>query len=407
MAKFNILELWKRNFDYKTSNLHSKKHPIILRESVTFIFKIFNDFFGEEYFQIDKIKYSKEQKLVLDRNSIYQLLISESDNSFYTLLDMAALISFSKRLNVDLYNKLVSVKNDYFGLREYLFEVFVYRLLINGNIPFKIKPEINGKEFEALFSFNEKPGIIECKKIYSIERNRYSYLQNNFNLFFKKWMDYQIDVFAFFFAPSKDLNVLSEESELVKKHISEYFELVRKEKNINFLFERFNSKGEKILHIERNKPGLLDNLRMVFKTPYVFFSAHLTPLHGNIESSFINFYSGYYFSFTEQEIENKIIKELKKKRNQHKETKDIYRVFFFENEGTSFGEIPLITNKILKSDYILNYLKQKNSNDIVCIVDKNFLPNQKPTVNLYIYNKPELDELGNELSKLKIKLFNA
>ena len=406
MDYYNILEEWKKNYYLITSPLSIERHKNINRDSVDFIYETLISFFGTEYFRLKKTKHIRDKNIDLNKNFIYQLLDVTSNNAFYSVLEVAALLSFSKKLNELQYEKLKSFVNDTNSLRNYLFEIFIYRLFTGNNLPINIKPTIKGQELEGTFVFKGRSGLIECKKLYATEINRYAHLQELLNMFIKKWTKLQVKIFAFLIAPSKDEKRLSKEKELMKKWLNEYFDEIKLNQSIDFIFERFNSEGDKILHIEKNKPGLFENMQQTLKVPHAYFSVYPPPVINKGDYNYFRFVNGYYFSVLEEDIQEKILNELKKKRRQHRGLEFFYRIFFFENESTIFGEFPLATQNIIESNLISNYLNSKDSNDVVCLIDKVLFPNQKPKFKMYVYCKPELNELKEELEKLDLKIFH-
>lgn len=407
MNSYNVLLEWKKQMYYETSPFSIEKRVSFNRDNVDFIYNCFLDFFGLEYFNVDRVKYVKEPFAFLERNIVFQLLNSASHNAFYQILEWATLISYCKKLDEGLYAKLLSVKEDLFSLRDYLFEVFTYRMFSGNHITFLLKPIIKGKELEAILRFKGEDCLVECKKLYSTERNRQSHLQYMLTEFFKRWLDLQFNVFAFIFSPSKDEDRLSEEKNSFSKWLDEYVDLVKEKQDYDFVFERHNSQGGVVLHIEKSKTGLFEHLQQITKEPHAYFSVYPPSFRKRGEANYFRFINGYFFTVGQEEIEKKIINEIKKKRNQHKNAGFKYRIFFFENEATNNGEMPLITPKILNSSLIQDYINAKESNDIICIINKNFFPHQPAKFDMQIFCKPEFSDIKEALERMELKYFHA
>ncbi len=407
MKGYNIIEEWKSQMYQITSPLAIKRNTYVSRETIDFIYNTLIDFFGYDYFIVNRVVNTRDENLLLSRNAIYQLLHKMSDNSFNSITEIAALLAFSKKLPTTIHDKIVSVKSDIKALRNYLFEIFIYRMFIGNNITLNIKPLVKGKELEALFSFNGKLGVIECKKLYNTEIIKQSHLEYCFHIFFRAWIKkIQLGIFAFIISPTNDEKSYAEEKEIITKGIEQYMEELKIKQTMDFIFERFNSKGQKILHIEKNKPGLFENMKLLFKEPYAFFSAYPPSSMKVGGYNYFRFYNGYYYTVSAEDINRKIIKEIEKKRRQHKDLNTYYNLYFFENEASNFGEFPLVTDSIINSDLILNHVKSKETNDIICIIDKMFFPNKRAKIKMHIYCKEELRDIKSQIENFDLKVFH-
>jgi hypothetical protein len=117
--KQNILELWTKHFYLASSDLSIKKY--IDQHSVDFIYATLKDFWGEYHFDVNLLDLIYKDK--------YDFVISALNKgtlfAFYYLLEICLLVSWTKKYNDAVFQKLNSLiyKNDY--CKEVLFEIYV------------------------------------------------------------------------------------------------------------------------------------------------------------------------------------------------------------------------------------------------------------------------------------------
>lgn len=123
----------------------------------------------------------------------------------------------------------------------------------------------------------------------------------------------------------------------------------------------------------------------------------------NIESG-MNYYATEIlpqFSMGKEEITKKLIQTIRKKRNQHKASKDLNRIIFIDCEVNLNLSFPLLlTEKMIDNDRVNKYLESKQTDDIVVIVLRNYLT-VIPKIKLISFGKEKFRTEMDIIEKMK------
>ena len=266
--KYNLLKQWKNDFYIITSPLAIKYTPDILRINVDMIFDELCFFFGLNYFEVEGSEFLRKQEINFSQNSILRIVSSRDTPSYFMLLDFVCLLKFSDRLIPQVKETLSSLKCQPDRLRDRLFEVMILRFFISNGINVVPNPTLQGKEVEGFFRWDDFNCTVECKKLYSVENNRLKFLHWGHQVFLKKWLKYQPEIFAFIFCPNTSEEEINSDKTVLLQGIKEYFQEVKKRRSFNFNFEKLNIKGQKILQFEERNVGLFENLQVLNIAPF-------------------------------------------------------------------------------------------------------------------------------------------
>lgn len=149
-------------------------------------------------------------------------------------------------------------------------------------------------------------------------------------------------------------------------------------------------------------PGIFENFTQTIKGSYSFFNVFPPPDGIQKEKNYYQFHFGISTSFTEEDAFNNFIQKLENKRYQHKEIKDIPKIFFFDNERLYFGESEPIPETLLSSPKINNYLADRNIKDLIVITSRFYNRNEPANCKLDIFYSDNNEEIADVLKKLKI-----
>lgn len=406
--KYSVLEKWKSDYYKLTSPLAIDKSEYIDRDNIDFIFETFLNFFSPNYFLVNGSKFLPNNDTSFSDNSVHQLLDQRGLSSFFMLLDIACLLSFSERLTPEVRTNLRSLINKPDRLRDKLFEVFTMRFFIRNGINVIPNPKFAGKEVDGFFKLDDINCTIECRKLYSIENNRLTFLKWAHHEFIKNWLKFQPEIIAFIISPNKDENDLRRDKQSVIKGIREYFLKTKAEKNYNFLFENNNDKGQRILHFEKRNQGIFEHYPQLIKDPFYYFSVYRQPYFSTKELNKQQFVYGFNMTMSIEDLNKKLLDIIKEKDKQH--IKNIgnnhYRFFFFENEIPAFAEVPLLPPKQWDNLDLKTFLNSRPENNFICIFNKRFFNDRPSEFSLKIFCKDELEEVKNRLTSYIIGAFS-
>ncbi len=391
----NLLNRWAKEFHAKSSDLNLKQYDGINRPSIEFIVAELKFFFGESYFSIPKNKFLRGGVIYWHENYIFQVLLQTDIHSYFYLLDLACLINYAAaKMDKKIIAKLKSLIKEPSRLRDYFFEIFVYRMLAGNGYPTQAKPLINDKEVEGYFFIGTKYWVVfECKKLYSTETRRIKHLTTISKTFFNQWLKYRPDIHGFIIAPNQDDDSISEEKQLLEKALSTCF----KNFNLDKPFYLHNKNGDCILQIEKRNIGIYEHQQNLLPKPHWHFLPIPPPIVQKNEQ-YYRMKTGINLKISHSALIGKLNKEIKNKRRQLEQYPNSLRLFFFENEIAFFSDIPLLSEPHYDENSIMEYLEKKESNDIICIIDKKFVKN--PKLSLRVFCRNHLKEVKDLIEKL-------
>lgn len=390
----NLLDDWYKKLLWESSKLNP--NPRLERSSVKYVYGVFKEYFGIEYFKI------KGPKIVSAENENWLFyILSRSDKSaFLALEEICSLLVYSTSLEEGIQNKLFTVSHLPRQFREALFEIYIYAFLDRNKISNKKKIWKKGQELEGTLFLSEREFIFECKKSLVSGVGDIADLKNLSIVFYKffQTLDYGSEVKGYYLYKNKNkLNNASNSLELLLKKYKQQL-ITSKGANNRFFYEDINEE----LNISTFSQREMIILKEEKKGNVVFFEIIAPPV---IIPNKINNYRvhlSYGFSITDSDMSGKLISDIKKKRKQLKKFKEFPRIIFIDNETQKDFLFPVSPANI-KPDFskIKAFLESKETDDIVCIVSRNYTT-YPPQKKLDVICKDSLSMYKRQLERMSL-----
>ncbi len=388
----NLLDEWKKEFNWISSNLNPNKKCD--RNDIERLVNIFLQYFGKEYFEI-----SLEQNRTLEKtNWIFELLQQKDLSSLIALHEIGNLVKYLETLDEAIQKKLFSSVKSYKEFQNLLFEIYTYRLLDYNRITNEKKVWRGNQELEGTCKIGEKEFIFECRKSYSYDFGKLDALRSILK---------QIPV------------------EINKKGVSMvgYIVIKRNYKGAKQkIFDALKKYSDQINSPVFNVPFCYSDGDCEFKTmPYsesLYMEWRSLQEQGKLDIIIkvsppfmkcpdnLNYYPVEIikrFFVTQEMVTKKLLETINKKRKQHKASKDKNRLIFIDNEMGRNFRLPLIWNESsIDEKAIQRELNKKDTKDVVCIIIRNYLVTP-PKVSIKVFCKEEFNETKRILEGMETK----
>lgn len=387
----NILAEWKREFFVLSSVLHFNKQ--YEREHINAVESILLEFFGEDFFIYPINTISG----IENKNWIHELLAQKDHISLLALFEVCNILEYSKKLDISIQSKLKSTLNSIGSFQDLFFELYTYRLLDFNRIKNKKKIWQGNRELEGECWINNKRFMFECKKLYAIQQEEIDAVMAIGNEFLLRIQSIHVakELIGYVFLKKEVKTAKGRFSKRLKDYLK-FFEKNPNEK-IDVVYEDDLGK----MQIEEFDTARFIEYGYSLPGPNVIF--RLTPPTVILPDSPSHFRLNIqqYFVQTQSKITKKLLEVIRQKRKQHKESKDENRIFFLDNERLRSLKFPLLSPGQLDNDEeIQAYINSKETKDIVCIIDRDYIANP-PFTKIKVYCKEEFADVKSVLENMK------
>ncbi|MEO0683951.1 MAG: hypothetical protein AAFY76_02615 [Cyanobacteria bacterium J06649_11] len=389
----NLLERWSKEIFWLTSNLNPKRIGID-RKDVKRIQGVFINYFGEDYFKVEVNRVVSIDKA----NWINSLLVRFDFSAFTALYEIAQLLVYSMSLDESIQKKLRSHLTQYNKFRAQLFEIYVFFLLDTNGFENNKKVWYEGQEFEGTVIIDGKECVFECNKAYLSGVHAFGAIKNvaqYLNLTFNKWTYATpiVGIIEIFSNEGRAKNTLINE-------LNKYSKQMQRSRGLDNLYEYRDTDCrisvypyDEIRYKELEQD--FDSMNLLFR---VIPPAVVIPDQENFHRVHVT----YRYNRSQEKVSNKLFEIIKAKRQQLEAFSDRPRIIFIDNEMQRDFQIPVIPfGQVMEEDRIQTYLNSRNTQDIVCIINRSYLDDQ-PHKEVLVYCKEELNPIANKIRDMKI-----
>jgi hypothetical protein len=360
--RINILDRWKKHFDYLSSPLNIR--PKLKREHVDFIYSSLSQIFGKEFFDISIIDEISKNQL----HFIRALLTKYDVPGYYKLFEFCFLMDYAKEKNTVTYQRGLLNKYNSSKLNEVIFEVYIDFIFFKNNIPYDSNLQRGNQIVEGYCQINGKQILVECKKKYSIVSK---------DLEVKSYLISEIlRIMSMAKYGFESIGVLQFKN--AKTESSDLHSLLKQFKNL--MVNRVDNLGFKIethkIFFELKAMNEIDLIELAngLKEHSAYFTT--TNLNSIDENGLNKFRIQVIFNtiYSKEQAGNRLIDTIRKARKQHISDSSIPRIFFIDNEFLNDFSAPLLREG---DEYyikrIKDYLLLKKTKDIVILIFRNFI----------------------------------
>jgi hypothetical protein len=160
--KRNLLEIWKQEADWLSSEYRIQQPAPLTRKGVNALYKVFKKHLPDSFFETDQY-YN-------DDNWIHCLLIQPGHiGSVKALMDIGQILFYYEGMcqrEPHLEVKFKSLLGDPEQLRNFFFELYTYRLLLLNNLSIEVNPIVEGQVLEGNCMIDGKLYMFECKQLF-------------------------------------------------------------------------------------------------------------------------------------------------------------------------------------------------------------------------------------------------
>lgn len=387
----NILAEWKKEFFALSSDLHFKKQ--YEREHINGVESILLDYFGKDFFIYEINTISG----IENKNWIHELLAQKDHISLLALFEICNILEYSKKLDISIQSKLKSTINSIGRFQDLFFEIYTYRLLDFNRIKNKKKIRQGNKELEGECWINDKRFIFECKKLYAIQQEEIDAVMAIGNEFFLRIQSAAVakEIIGYVFLKKEAKTAKARFSKRLKDHLkrfeqnpNEKIDVVYEDDLGKMQIEEFDT--ARFIEYGYSIPG--PNVIFRLAPPTIILPDKPSHFRLNIQQ---------YFVQVQSKITKKLLEVIRKKRKQHKDSKEENRIFFLDNERLRSFKFPLLPPGQFDNDEeIQAYITSKDTKDVICIIDRDYIVNP-PTTKIKVYCKEEFADVKAVLEGMK------
>ncbi len=388
----NLLENWKKECYLLSSPLSLEMK--LKREDINFIYKILNDYFGQDFFILKKIN----PDLLSDPNWIHFLLVNyEKTACVFALLEIANILLYLKGLSKSIQKKFKSLIADPRQFRDMFFELYLFRLFDYNNIEnFKTAKE-GEKALDIVCTINDQEFLCECRKIYNPEfqsiKRKIGVLEN-IVLQFQKLNTCVglIGTIKFAHPVYKGIN------EIYREKLLNFINELQKSNYRSIEYEDIDKYGELVI----KNYSIINNIEVDKNSSDFDIIFKIIPPFSIIPNARNNFriqIGGNNF-IPQWKINRKLFTILEDKKKQHVNSKYIDKIYFIDNESIPDFDFPIFKiAAMFEEDKFMEFVQDNFSErEIICFIKREYM-GDLPKVEIKVF--------GNNIDpSVKLRLEN-
>jgi uncharacterized membrane protein len=392
----DLLKEWLKRVRLQNSDFAIGRSISVQDSELKSLHDYFVDFFGSDFFKITPRELKVATIKAKNSDWFYQLLANDDYPSLLQLFEVRHLLQFLSYHQSNLYGILKANTRSQ-AFRNYLFEGIIFEMLSRNKVKFDPKPQINGKEREGFLSIGQQQFLFECKKLYSYQLPGLGFIFTVHEEFFRLWRKYPLALNGFITINSTNEELLKKHRPVFNQSFKDFFQQLKKTKQIHFQKEIVDENNKLVgkiffepynIAIFEHQVSLLHDTAVCFRIKPAIATTIQEELKDIHNTKLL-----FKFNMMESNSVAFLLNKLDKKRKSQKDMKHLPRIFFFDNEiyrGTEFG---LFQSEVdLNAREIQSYVNSKSTNDIVCILFRKYVGQQRPQWKLKVFCKPGLEQ---------------
>jgi hypothetical protein len=404
--QIDLLHQWATRVRVAKSEMNPKRWIQLSEERLNEVIDFFRGFFGEEFFTPEPMEIIIPVIKVKDSHWFLQLLINDDYSSLLQIFETEYLLKKIKDVQPTIYKQLRSNKGDQ-GFRNYLFEAILFTLLADNNIPYEGKKMLGRKEKEGFFTVAGQKALFECKKLYTYRLPGIDFIMNIHEEFFRKWMKRPFSLNGYISIKDCTEPEMRAAKNVYQKAFKDYFARVKRTGDVDYQAELTNEAGKTVgaVLFEKYHQGIFEHQRQLISDSNTAFMIK-PPDPTMINDQLMHIHNTriqFHFNISTDLSEKTLLAMIDKKRASQSDTRDMLRIFFFDNEiyrGTEFGLF--MRPEIRNEQKIIDYLNAKETKDVICILFREYPKGELPNWQFKIFCKPELEHIKAEIEKWKM-----
>lgn len=348
MPKIDLLQQWYQHGKYISSPFLIM--PTLSRDTILRIYDKLLSAFGELYFIIE----ARQEKSIEKTNWLFGLLAKKQDiNSIAALQEVAELIGYLESLEDCLKKDFNDLKKNPPNLRNFFFELYIYRLLDQHCIPNNKKPWIGNQPVEGICVINEKEFLFECRKAYIPDMHRID-IPRRIAIDFETFGRETPPPTGIICTITFNLPLRAVHRDHYLQTIKRFFKLLRSDtisyNPLNYtvqnefgVFQAINYDIASLIEVKNRK-----NYDVLFYARPVGELSEFILLLPRAE---------YSFRLEQQKVNKKVESILKEKRDQHRNSPYEHKIIFIDSESLSefqmglFQDESMFDMEVIKGSY--------------------------------------------------------
>lgn len=389
----NLLEDWKQECYLLSSPLARNKQ--LERSDVNAIYKIFEDYFGLDYFKIES------PEIGVDSNSIWLFSLLANHNRpacIAALFETANILRYLETLSPSIQKKFKSLFKDPNQFRNMFFELYVYRLLDYNRIQNVKKPKEGEKELEGTCTINGKEFLFECRKLYVPDINLLDAMVYALEKLFLKLSALNKGfglIGTIKFKKPNDIKA----KEIFNSKLSGFITGFNEQTFQNIDYHHSDNDGELSIvnyntanNIEVDKN--FQQYHVVFKIIPPFNPVPGIPNHYTVELK-------CNFSIPQSKVTRKLFSAITDKKKQHADSKYPNKIYFIDSETIPDFTLPIFRmDSMFEEGKIKEFLNSFSENEIVCFIRREYM-DDIPRISIKAFGKNIDEKVKQRLESLK------
>jgi hypothetical protein len=365
MPTQNLLEDWYKEALIISSPLNIT--PLIERKKVDFIYQTLSGLLGNSFFKVA----TNQDKAIAKISWLFSLLSNYKNRScIHALYDISRLIKYAEVLDQSIRKDLSDLKKNPENLRTFFFELFIYRLLDNNNVPNIKKPVINGQTLEGICKILGEEYLFECRKMFLPKINDLDIMRRLMMDIYKQGQKMKAGVgMILSISLRRPINGVHREN--FAKKIQEYFKALNNIKTAVTI--RYNLEDEfgSFSAIDYNEASLIEIKSKKNYDVLYYVKPPDMPI-----PDIPNFYQARIacnFSILESKIYKKLEDILKEKAAQHRNSPIKNKIIFLDSEMLPEFHMNLFQNEgMYHPEKVKSIYEKLNLKDILCVVRRKY-----------------------------------
>jgi len=357
----NWMVRWKRHYDDLSSPYAIRRYYD--RAVVETTYNIIMAFWGNDFFEFDFLEKMRTNEL----HFVQALVFRPSVSAFYRLAEVSFLLDYADRFNKEQYRLLTANKHDSEKVKDILCEVLLQYAFREAGIPYEANPMRGGQVLEGYCTLNGERFLVESKNKYSMKSDDFQvicYVTARLMEFGRDMQTPNLGVGYIYF---KHDNITEKDTHKMMAQLIEYLGDSSKV-HLGGVFED-------------------EHLRVVMKagTAENYYEYHVGKKDADVDFFFKNTYElnekqnlifnmhvGHRNSARKKDLVDRLMRTLKKARDQHKSDTSRGRIFCIFNEFLNDFQPPLLVDSEEFVKDVSQYLASKTTDDIVILIDRRF-----------------------------------
>lgn len=359
----NLLNNWYKHYRWRSSSLNP--HRDVARVSIDQLYERLYTMFGNEFFEIPE-----PTKIgTMSTNWLHYLLASRGSSALVPLWEFHTLVEVAEKYFPDVHKRLLSYKKNTWKIQDTLFEVFAARWLNHNGALVAVEPTLGNQVIDGFCNINGTHFIYECQKLRSVSMDTIRAILD-VQVYFAQYLNK-----IRYASPVSCVVMLKQNPKKAKNAV------------ITWLKKFFTSSEFKTGRF-REQTITVPDFEIII-TPFTYgmeasktFSSNIPRVHidiippNKINKEGLTYQQVRFrtdFTLTQDYINEQFIERINKKRKQHRKNSDKPRLFLFDSEHLNDMNLPISPlPHIIEQETVENYLNSKSTNDVVCIIYRNY-----------------------------------